>query len=495
MTQQMQIRDLAAKGSTPTEIKEATGFSYPTIRKYLAKEDFSPKRPVKRTEESILDPYKPLIAKMFEEDRRIYHKQRHTAKRIHSRLADEHGFEGSYSTVQRYMKELKSQARLEAAKGPFLDLEWPAGTMQVDFGQADFDYRGNLTRMHYLAESFPQSNHGLAQLFGDEKAVCVCQGLKDTFEHIGGVPPLVVFDNATEVGRRVCGKVRESDLFKAFRMHYGFEAAFANPDSGHEKGNVEGKVGWIRRNLFVPVPKVGSLKAFNEGLLAQCDKCSEKEDHYQKQLSWAQLFEADRLALTPLPAVPFDAVDWVACKTDGYSKVTIGRTKDSPGHTYLADPSMPETEVIVGVRAYEVEIGTLAGEHLRTYTRRFGAGFTDDENPVAVLDVLVRKTRAFPMSSVHAMLAEPVQRHLDAMRPKDLREQLKTMARVAREHGIETCAAALEDTLAATGATAPSDVEVTAARISCAGRQAPDDGAGKLIMYDDLMRRKVAGNG
>lgn len=66
MTQQMQIKDPAAKGSTPTEIKEATGFSYPTIRKYLAKEDFSPKRPVKRTEESILDPYKPLLAKMFE---------------------------------------------------------------------------------------------------------------------------------------------------------------------------------------------------------------------------------------------------------------------------------------------------------------------------------------------------------------------------------------------------------------------------------------------
>ncbi len=495
MTQQMQIRDLAAKGSTPTETKEATGFSYPTTRKHLAKEDFSPKRPVKRTEESILDPYKPLIAKMLEEDGRIHHKQRHTAKRMRRRLVDEHGFEGSYSTARRHVKELGAQARLKAAKGPFLDLEWPAGTIQVDFGQADFDYRGNLTRMHYLAESFPQPNHGLAQLFGDEKAVCVCQGLKDTFEHIGGVPPPAVFDNATEAGRRVCGEVKESDLFKAFRMHYGFGAAFANPDSGHEKGNVEGKVGRVRRNLFVPVPKVGSLKAFNEGLLAQCDKCPEEEGHYQKQLSWAQLLEADRLALMPLPAVPFDAVDRVACKTVGHGKVTIGRTKDSPGHKYLADPSMPETEVIVGVRAYEVEIGTLAGERLRTCTRRFGADFTDDENPVAVLDVLVRKTRAFPMSSVHAMLAEPVQKHLDVMQSKDLREQLKTMARVAREHGIETCAAALEDTLAATGATAPSDVEVTAARISCAGRRVPDDGAGKLIMYDDLMRRKVAGNG
>ena len=492
MTQQMQIRDLAARGLSPTEIKETTGFSYPTIRKYLAKDDFSPQRPVKRAEGGILDPYKAEIARMLEEDKRAYHKQRHTARRVHRRLVDEHGFEGSYSTVQRYVRELRAQARLAAAKGPFVDLEWPAGTMQVDFGQADFEYRGKLTRMHYLAESFPQSNHGLAQLFGDERAVCVCQGMKDTFEHIGGVPPLVVFDNATEVGRRVCGEIRESSLFKAFRMHYGFDAAFANPDSGHKKGSVEGKVGWLRRNLFVPVPKVGSLKAFNAQLLAACDRCSEVERHYQRQLTWAQLFEADRMALLPLPRAAFDAVEWVACKTDGYGKVTLGRSREAPGHRYLADPALPNTEVVAGVRAYEVELGTLAGERLRTYTRRFGAGFTDDEDPVALLDVLARKARAFPMSSVHSMLAPAVQEHLDAMPQDKLREQIKTMAKVAREHGMETCAAAYEDTLAATGATSPFDVEVTAARISCVGRGVVADSGDKLIMYDDLMRRRAS---
>ena len=320
----------------------------------------------------------------------------------------------------------------------------------------------------------------------------MCQGMKDTFEHIGGVPPLVVFDNATEVGRRVCGEIRESSLFKAFRMHYGFDAAFANPDSGHEKGSVEGKVGWLRRNLFVPVPKVGSLKAFNAQLLAACDRCSEVERHYQRQLTWAQLFEADRMALLPLPRAAFDAVEWVACKTDGYGKVTLGRSREAPGHRYLADPALPNTEVVAGVRAYEVELGTLAGERLRTYTRRFGAGFTDDEDPVALLDVLARKARAFPMSSVHSMLAPAVQEHLDAMPQDKLREQIKTMAKVAREHGMETCAAAYEDTLAATGATSPFDVEVTAARISCVGRGVVADSGDKLIMYDDLMRRRAS---
>lgn len=198
------------------------------------------------------------------------------------------------------------------------------------------------------------------------------------------------------------------------------------------------------------------------------------------------------MALLPLPNAAFDVVDWVACRTDGYGKVTPRRSKGAPGHKYLADPALPDTEVVVGVRACEIEIGTPAGERLRTYARRFGAGFTDDEDPAAVLDVLARKTRAFPMSSVRSMLVPAVQKHLDAMPPAELREQVKTMAKVAREHSMETCAAAYEDALTANGAASPFDVEVTAARISCVGRGAIADSGDKLIMYDDLMRKKVS---
>lgn len=63
--------------------------------------------------------------------------------------------------------------------------------MQVDFGQAGFDYAfgGGRARMHCLPMSFPYSNHEVCEVFADEKDVCVCQGLKDCFERIGGVPP------------------------------------------------------------------------------------------------------------------------------------------------------------------------------------------------------------------------------------------------------------------------------------------------------------------
>ena len=86
--------------------------------------------------------------------------------------------------------------------------------------------------------SFPYSNVGLAQVFPGENAECVCQALKQIFEHVGGVPTRIVFDNAAGVGRRVCGGVRTAELFGRFAAHYGFAYSFCNPNSGHEKGDL-----------------------------------------------------------------------------------------------------------------------------------------------------------------------------------------------------------------------------------------------------------------
>jgi len=42
--------------------------------------------------------------------------------------------------------------------------------------------------------------------------------------------------------------------FMRFRNHYSFEAVFCNPGKGNEKGNVENKCGYTRRNFLVPLP-------------------------------------------------------------------------------------------------------------------------------------------------------------------------------------------------------------------------------------------------
>ena len=42
-----------------------------------------------------------------------------------------------------------------------------------------------------------------------------------------------------------------------------------NPESGHEKGNVENKVGYLRRNELVPVPEFTALESKNMELLGK----------------------------------------------------------------------------------------------------------------------------------------------------------------------------------------------------------------------------------
>lgn len=176
------IRQMHRDGMSIAEISRKTNVSEPTVRKYVRMEDLSPKVPAKRRVPSMLDDYTPLIDKWLEEDRRNWHKQRHTAQRVFERLVAEHGFEGSYSTVQRYVKRYREEHKGSASQ--YLDQDWPPGEMQVDFGQADFRIVGVRTRMHDLVCAFPFSNVGLAQVFYGETAECVCEGLIAVFEHI-----------------------------------------------------------------------------------------------------------------------------------------------------------------------------------------------------------------------------------------------------------------------------------------------------------------------
>ena len=209
------IRDLRKKGSTIKEIAEITHKDPKTVRKYLNLEDFSPQIPVQPERPSKLDPFKPIIDQWLKEDKKNWRKQQYTAMRIFQLLQEQEGFTGSYNLVQRYVKKVKKREKERQT----LELIWEPGSAQVDFGEADFIYRGNKERLKYLVVSFPYSNDSYTQIFRGENAECVCEGLKTVFEYIGGVPRLLVFDNATGVGHRIQNEIRETELFARFHAH------------------------------------------------------------------------------------------------------------------------------------------------------------------------------------------------------------------------------------------------------------------------------------
>lgn len=145
-----EIHDIRNKyfneGKSISEISRDTGHDRKTIRSYLAKDDWNEDEPARREKAQPsfqkLDPYKPLINEWLERDQRARRKQRHTARRIYTRLVEETGerFNCSYRTVAEYVRRKKKE--IYKTQDGYIPLEHKAGEGQADFGAADFIENG-----------------------------------------------------------------------------------------------------------------------------------------------------------------------------------------------------------------------------------------------------------------------------------------------------------------------------------------------------------------
>jgi len=203
------------------------------------------------------------------EDLQAKPKQRHTAQRIFNRLKGLYGdkFNVSDRSVRKYVAQRRQELAGEAEG--YLPLDHPPGEAQVDFGEAQFIEKGIKYDGCYLNISFPYSNGGYLQLFKAQNQECLLEGLKNIFEHIGKVPVNIWFNNLSPAVKEI-KKYGERDLtkgFERFMLHYGFCSDFCNPNSGHEKGHIENKVGYNRRNFLVPIPEFDDIREFNPELL------------------------------------------------------------------------------------------------------------------------------------------------------------------------------------------------------------------------------------
>ena len=484
MSQINHIRDLKKKGYKISEIHEETGVDPKTIKKYLDQSDFSPEIPIAAKKPSILDPYKDKISEYLEEDRQHWRNQQHTAKRVFDRLTKEEGYTGSYDTVQKYLRDIRSDEPGKAS----LDLIWQPGCAQVDFGEADFYEDNDCVRRKFLTVSFPFSNDSFNQVFGGETAECVCQGLIDIFHYIGGVPNVLVFDNATGVGRRIGDTIHETELFSRFRAHYGCEVRFTSPYAGYEKGNVENKVGYNRRNLFVPVPKYHDVVEFNKELLDK-HQIKAAELHYKKQELISDLFEQDKAALSPLPAKEFNACTYKQFKADGYGKICIDGK-----HFYSTKPQNRNQKVWVGLKAHYVEIYNTDRSLLVRHKRMYGTDRTDISDYSTMLEVLTRNPGAWKNSGVRQDTDATLRDYMDKLDRGELKTQLNLMNEISKQYGYRSALSAMSQAVR-NGCIHHSDAVVLAGRISGYGIDTPSDAGPSLSVYDEAFLGKATVKG
>lgn len=443
MSVQENIRSLDSQGVSGREIAKRLGVSRESVAKYAGDLDYSPAPPVPKTRPggTVLTGFEQIIDQWLSEDARRHRKQRHTAKRVFDRLVEEHSYPATYSPVQRYVKKWKARNRQDGEG--FTELVWPAGTAQVDFGQAEAIIAGIRQVLHVFVVTFPFSNMRFAQAYLGETAECVAHGLRTVFEHMGAAPRHLVFDNATGIGRRTGTKVIETKLFSAFKLHYRSQSRYCNPYSGHEKGNVENAVGFLRRNLMVPEPEAATLEALNEVLLAKCVQVG-TATHWRKGLPINELFAHDIAASLELPGVGFDPVRYESRKADKSGNILV------EGNTYAAGPSFHGRTLTVGLRHDVIEILDEHADPILSFPRAFGHQTETIFEPTTLLPLLIAKPGAWGHSPLRPLVTDPVRDWLDQATATERRQLLNAVSAAAGSAGFDSAVQAA-DTLIVRG--------------------------------------------
>ena len=431
------------EGRSLREIAQDTGHHFNTVKKYVDKEDWNAEYKPRKERVSLLEPLKPTIDERIREDLKRGRKYRRTGTKIYNDL-HKHKALGKLLVVgKQTVINYVSRRKKELCKKTYQTAMFGLHSMcdaQVDFGEVLIVVNNGIEeKWHELVVSFPWSNAGFMQICRYETKECLIEALQRVFEYIGGVPLRILFDNMSSAVVHIeeHGKRKLTEMFMRFTMHHRFKAEFCNPDSPHEKGNVENKVGYLRRNLLLPPPKIENLEEFNRNLLDECMEDLQRE-HYVKKEQIGELFAAEQEALIPLPRERFRVFALEKVKTDKYSFIHFDN------HTYSTSPEYFECEMWLEIGTSELRVLNEKYEQVVVHKRKYGHGIEpviDFENYIGALS---RKPRAFLNSPYFLTLPDAVQTHLKNCPYGDLKQMLLTLVPIIRDGKIGDAAVVLE---------------------------------------------------
>ena len=395
------------------KISQILGINWRTAQKYAYKEDWNvvcrPK--IQRESRVMTDEFKTIIDVILKEDTLVQKKQRHTSKRIYNRLVEEFGFTGAYRTVCTYVfkarEELKSKENLPTES--FERLEHPGSEAQIDFCTQQVYKDDVLQDVKMLVMSFPYSNRPFLQPLPAENQECFLEGLKMLFKKCGKVPTTLWFDNlsAAVVNHKPSKDHTERTLtesFIRFKNHYNFKAVFCGPRKGNEKGNVENKCGYSRRNLCVPIPIVKDFETFSDELDARVNE-DVKRNHYLKGKTIQELFKEEYQLMRPLPDTEYEVFKLSGAILNKYGEVTID------GNKYKVFRGSLGQKVVLKIYWNEILVLNESHELLEKLPRSYM--FKPQKvNWNEVFRTYVTKPKTYKYSQFQRMLPESIQQYI-----------------------------------------------------------------------------------
>ena len=358
-----EIRKRYLAGESQRHIAKTLGISRNTVAKYCegATVPWERKTP-ERVSTVLTEKTVAFIRSCLEEDETEgMKKQRHTAKRIYDRLVEETGFSGGESTVRGKVHELK-----QLVPAAFLPLEFdPGEALQVDWGEAFVYINGKKEKINLFCARLCYSCKPIVLAYHHQNEESFLDAFVRTFQIFGGVPSKVIFDNGKVAVKDGFGShAKKQQGYTALSAHYGFEALFCNPAEGHEKGLVEGLVGWARRNIMVPVPRVESLPALNTLLLDRCEKYENHRIQGKPEIV-GTMFRREKESLRPLPKYTFETAKCTSVRVNAFSTVRFRTNSYSVPVAYVGRE--------VGIKSYPEKIEVFfEGNKISEHERYFG---------------------------------------------------------------------------------------------------------------------------
>jgi transposase len=398
-----------------------------TLAKYL---DAPAPPPTRRNRASKLDPFKPAIQELLQQDSTA------NAPVIAQRLRPL-GYDGSFTIIKDYLRVVRQSS---AARRAYVRMEPSAGErFDIDWGHfGSLVYNGATRKLYAFCLVECHSRKIFLEFTQSRNFETFVRCHLHAFQELGGCARELWYDNlATAVAEHEGNLVRFNPRFLVFARECGFLPRACHVAAAWEKGKVERAIGYIRQN-FWPLRSFTDLADVNAQARQWLKETANQRQHRETGQKPEQRFRPE--SLRPLPALIPDYRD----TADALVHKDLRLSFD--GNRYCVPPRYVGRKLTSKADSSSVAIYDQHQEIVH-YARSWERGQTPRLRafPERAVCANGRGTAFRCTTATGALLGPASQSYLERLADTDrsLTRQVRELLALVREYGPEPVAEAL----------------------------------------------------
>ncbi|MFW8601980.1 IS21 family transposase, partial [Desulfobacterota bacterium M19] len=333
-----------------------------TIAKWLEQEKYTLRKTARKAYK--LESFKTDIVAMLE-------RHPYTAKQIFQRIKEELGYDGSYSTVKKYVRKVRPKRSPAYLKLSFS----PGECAQVDWGSfGSVNVGETRRRLSFFVMVLCYSRMMYVEFTVSQTMEHFLSCHQNAFHYFGCCPSRIMVDNLkSAVLRRIVGQAPVfNPKYLDFAKHYGFKITACNVRKGNEKGRVESGVGYVKKNLLNGW-EISDFKVVGPNCRQWLDSIANIRIHGETRKKPTELFIEEKPHLKPLPENLYDVANICQVRASSQFRVTVDTNRYSVPAEYAGSDITLKSYPDRLCMYYQKE---LIARHNRSYDR-----YQDFENP------------------------------------------------------------------------------------------------------------------